>query len=241
MPEALRITQQENLVLLQLHRPQKMNALRPEDLVDLLKTLQRLRETPPKGLILYGSGGHFCAGGDLGSLTDATPDAFQSFVETFEEVVQALYTFPAFTAAAFEGNAMGGGLALGLACDFRYASSTFRWGFSGVRFGAVQPLFITALLFSVLGPDQARRWVIAGRRGNAQEALALGLVEALAENPLEAALARIRNLPEIPAHAIERQKQVLGQILSNWAQGAIPYGDMVRHEVWRQATARFRK
>ena len=241
MGETVVLTLRDGLAILRLNRPRKMNALRLEDLRRILSLLAELRDRGLKGLILHGSGGNFCAGGDLGDLAEASPEEFQTFVKTFEEVIKALYTFPAFTAAAFEGNAMGGGLALGLACDIRYASPTFRWGFSGVRFGAVQPLFITALLFSILGPDRARRWVIAGHRGDAREALALGLVDAIVENPLQAAKERLIQLSEIPSHALALQKEILGQVLTNWAKGNAPYGEMVTHEAWHKATARFRK
>ncbi|MBS7697635.1 MULTISPECIES: enoyl-CoA hydratase/isomerase family protein [unclassified Chelatococcus] len=113
--------------------------------------------------------------------------------------------------AAINGNAMGGGLELALACDFRLAQDgDYLIGLPEIRIGALPGAGGTQRLARIVGPARALDLVLHGRRLSPREALAAGIVIEVTDGPvLERAMERARDLASIPSNALASVKRLI--------------------------------
>lgn len=130
------------------------------------------------------SGGVFCAGADIAEMADHASDpewcaANQAAINA-AQVALARFALP--TVAFVEGDCVGGGCALAMACDIRVATSAARFGITPARLGLAYPLHDVKLLVDLVGPGQAKRMLFIGELLSASEALRIGLVELLDDN-----------------------------------------------------------
>ena len=158
----------------------------------LLDALADFRPRRLRAVILSGRGRAFCAGADLRDEAKLTPEQVQHFLDADEAVFGALADFPGATIAAVDGYAYGGGFELALACDIRVAGPGARFAGVGVKLGLTVS---TARLARVAGEGVALDLLLTGRTVDAEEALALGLVSALAAD----AQADARRVAEVVA------------------------------------------
>lgn len=128
------------------------------------------------------SPGAFCAGADIAELLKRKDEpAFHAANQ--QAINQALYRLARFalpTLAFVEGDCVGGGAGIAMACDLRIATEQARFGITPARLGLVYPLHDVAHLVALVGPGQARRLLYTGSLIDAAEALRIGLVEAIA-------------------------------------------------------------
>ena len=134
--------------------------------------------------------GVFCAGADIGEFAAASRDptwraANQAAIRA-TQVTLARAAVP--TLAVVDGDCIGGGCGIALACDIRIATSRARFGITPARLGLVYPLHDTKLLVDLVGPAYAKRLLYTGELVDAAEALRLGLVQTVADDQ-EAAVA----------------------------------------------------
>lgn len=130
------------------------------------------------------AGGAFCAGADIAELL-ANKDDADWRAENQKALNRAQYEltrFPLPTVAMIEGDCVGGGCGIALACDVRVAGPKARLGITPAKLGLVYPLHDVKLLTDLVGPGQARRMLYTGMLLGADEALAVGLVEELADD-----------------------------------------------------------
>lgn len=130
-------------------------------------------------------GSAFCAGADIVELLANKDDAAwraanQSAINAAQH---ALARFALPTIAFVEGDCVGGGCGLAMACDIRVATPNARLGITPAKLGLVYPLHDVKLLVDLVGPGQARRMLYTGVLLGADEALAIGLVEQVAATP----------------------------------------------------------
>jgi enoyl-CoA hydratase len=144
----------------------------------MLEALADCEKRGVRAVVLTGAGRAFSAGADLRDEAKLTPDDVQAFLDADEAVFAALADFPGATIAAINGYAYGGGFELALACDIRLAARTARLAGVGVTIGLTVS---TARLARVAGEAVALDLLLTGRAVGADEALALGLVSAVAE------------------------------------------------------------
>lgn len=129
-------------------------------------------------------GGAFCAGADIAELL-ANKDNAAWRAENQKALNRAQYEltrFPLPTVAMVEGDCVGGGCGIALACDMRVAGPKARMGITPAKLGLVYPLHDIKLLVDLVGPGQARRMLYTGMLLSADEARAIGLVEELADD-----------------------------------------------------------
>ena len=128
--------------------------------------------------------GVFCAGADIAELLANKDDAqWRAANQSAINAAQfELARFALPTIAFVDGDCVGGGCGLALACDLRVASPRARFGITPAKLGLVYPLHDVKLLSDLVGPGQAKRILYTGELLSAGEAHRIGLVEILADS-----------------------------------------------------------
>ncbi|MGA9529749.1 MAG: enoyl-CoA hydratase/isomerase family protein [Terriglobales bacterium] len=139
-------------------------------------------------LVLAGNPRFFSVGADLNEIASLTGPAAYEFSQMGQALMNAVVAHPLPVIAAVEGHCMGGGLDLALACHRRIAAPSAVFGHRGAALGLITGWGGTQRLPRLIGKGRALELFVAAERVSAQRALAIGLVDAIAENPLADAL-----------------------------------------------------
>jgi len=132
-------------------------------------------------VILTGAGDKaFCAGADLKERATMSEPEVRTFLERLRRVLRAVELSDCVFLAALNGSALGGGTELALACDLRVAAPAAELGLTEVRLGIIPGGGGTQRLPRLIGAGRAKDLILTGRRINAAEAFAIGLVQRLA-------------------------------------------------------------
>jgi naphthoate synthase len=174
-----------------IDRPEVRNAFRPQTLVELGDALERAREDTSVGVIVLTGEGPlaFCSGGDQRVRGDsgylADDEAGRQGVGRFHvtDLHVQIRRLPKPVVAMVAGYAVGGGQVLHLVCDLTLAADNARFGQTGPKVGSFDGGFGAGLLASLVGPKKAKEIWFLCRQYSAEEALAMGLVNAVV--PLE--------------------------------------------------------
>lgn len=196
-----------------------VNALDPGLCRAITDALRSAVADGARGIVLAGGAKVFSAGLDVPYLLSLEADrsALLQAWEAFFETARTLAASPVPVVAAMAGHAPAGGCVLALCCDYRVlAEGPFRIGLNETQVGLVAPEGIQALLARVVGPHRAERLLVAGHMPDAQQALAIGLVDELAaiedvEHRAQAWLETITQLPREPmlqTRAIARREVI---------------------------------
>lgn len=170
---------EDGLAVLTLNRPDAMNALNLELKQSLAQWLGRARyDESVRAVLLTGAGRAFCAGGDLTEMDPARPaqTARVRQDQLLRTVFMPLARLPVPVVAAVNGHAHGGGLSLALACDIVIAAEAAPMSLGFVHRGLAPDCGIAHFLPRLVGTARAKELLLTGRRFDAAEALAMGLV-----------------------------------------------------------------
>lgn len=165
-----------------LDKPEQRNALDLQVRVVFAEQVEAAAADPAvRAIVLTGNGGYFCAGGDTSSMGRRGEAESRPRLESAQRVVRAVFSAPQPVLAAVEGFAVGLGLGLALACDRVVAARDARFltGFSRLGLAGDGGLYWS--LPRRVGPARARQLLLLGTDVRGEEALALGLVDVLAE------------------------------------------------------------
>jgi isohexenylglutaconyl-CoA hydratase len=158
-----------------LNRPDTKNAMNfrmVEELYEVFTGLKGNRSF--RTIVLSGTGGTFCAGGDVKEMR-ATDHAFHNERVDLDKMLRACNTADQIVVARVEGAALGGGFGLVCVSDIAVAAQSAVFGLPEVRLG-VTPAFISPFVIERIGFTRARELMLSGRRFKAQDALLYGLV-----------------------------------------------------------------
>jgi enoyl-CoA hydratase len=177
----------------------RQDALNALDVATLTELRDRLRELSDdsgvRALVLTGAGEKaFVAGADIKYMSQLDSEQAKGWGALGHEAGRLLETMPKPAIAAINGFALGGGCELALACDLRYASSRAKLGQPEINLGIVPGWGGTQRLARICGIGVAKELVYTGRTVDADEALRIGLVNAVADPVLERALEVAREL-----------------------------------------------
>ncbi|HEY8601609.1 MAG TPA: enoyl-CoA hydratase-related protein [Thermomicrobiales bacterium] len=169
----------EGIATLTLNRPAALNALSRALAADLTTALRELAtDDTLRVIVLRGAGERaFCTGADLKERATLSPDEKGQHTALIGAAADALAAMPVPTIAAIRGYALAGGLELALACDIRLAATDAVFGLTEVLIGIFPGAGGPVRLPRVVGPGKARELIFSGRRIDAAEALASGLIE----------------------------------------------------------------
>ncbi len=183
MSQDLIETVKDRVAVLTLNRPDRLNAMSRGMLDAMLEALPRLAEDPAVGVvILTGAGRGFCSGGDVKAMAEGTEvgemglEGKAQALRARMEVSRWLHEMPKPTIAMVRGAAAGAGLSLALACDMRVASDTARFATAFARVGYSGDFGGSFFLTQLVGTAKARELYFTADVLDAQQALALGLV-----------------------------------------------------------------
>ncbi len=175
------VVRQEAIALVTVERPERLNALDTPTLRALLEVFHKLaNDTSVRVLLLTGAGDRaFIAGADISEMAKKSPAEALAFAHLGHAVCQAIEDAPQPVIAVVNGYALGGGCEIALACDIRLASDRAVFGQPEVTLGIPPGWGGTQRLPRVVPPGIARELLYTGRRILAEEALRIGLVNAV--------------------------------------------------------------
>ena len=182
MSSFVEITHDGHVSTLTINRPDKLNALSQEVLSDLSAAIQRIASKEDVwAVVITGTGKAFVAGADIAAMQSMSVGEGRQFGELGHGVFSAIEQLPCPVIAAVNGFALGGGCELALACDFIYASTKAKFGQPEVNLGIVPGFGGTQRLPRRVGSAMARELIYTGKMIDAQEALRIGLANAVFE------------------------------------------------------------
>jgi enoyl-CoA hydratase len=195
----------DGVALVRIDRP-RANALSIALLTQLEEEARRLHADPPGAVVVWGGERIFAAGADVAEFGGT--DEARRVGGHFRGALDALADLPRATIAAVNGYALGGGCELALACDFRVAADTARFGQPEILLGIIPGGGGTQRLPRLIGAGRAKEMILTGRQVDADEALRIGLADRVvpATEVLPAALAWAAELAAGPvlAHALAK-------------------------------------
>jgi enoyl-CoA hydratase len=185
----LSIEHLHNVTIIRLASPDGTNRLTRRLVAELADAIQRISQEPkPMPLIITGNDRFFSAGADLQEIATLTASAALEFARAGQALMNLVAQFRAATCAGISGYCMGGGLDLALACQHRLAASNAVFGHRGAALGLITGWGGTQRLPRLIGKGRALQMFLAAEKVGAAQALGIGLVERIAENPVNAAI-----------------------------------------------------
>ncbi len=210
----LKIEQQGAITVMKVSAPKTLNALNSTILGEMSHFVEHLDTQATRVLIVTGDGDKsFVAGADISEMAHLDEAAGREFGVLGARVFRAIEQLPIPVVAAVNGFALGGGCELAMACDIRIASVKAKFGQPEVGLGIIPGFSGTVRLPRLVGQGMAKEMIFTGRVVRADEALRIGLVNAVYEpeelmpKALEMAELMLRNAPL----AIKAAKQSIGQ------------------------------
>jgi len=212
----------DGIATLSHERPTARNALSMDMRQDYREALDRIEaDRSIRALVITGSGGSFCAGGDLKSLKQRLADPAEQAPDSMRRRIagghawlfKRLQSLEIPVIAAVDGPAYGAGFSLALTADFVLASSRAAFCMSFAKVGLVPDMGAFYLLPRAVGLPMAKELAFTARRVGVDEAKALGIVHSIhtPEALLDAATAFARRFTDAPREAIALSKQLFNR------------------------------
>ena len=171
----IELVKDDGLWTVTLNRPDKANSLTP-DMLEQLASIADTANGTAKALVLTGKGKVFSAGADL--------EAARAGLATsgvWERLSGAIAALPCLTIAALNGTLAGGAFGMALACDLRIAVPEAKFFYPVMKLGFLPQPSDPTRLSELVGPSRAKLILMAGQKLIADEAMAFGLIDRIAE------------------------------------------------------------
>lgn len=187
-----------NTSILRLQSLDGINRLTRACVLALTEIISRLTRENPSPLIITGTDHFFSTGADLHEIVELTAPEALKFSSLGQTLTHQIENFPSPVLAAIRGYCMGGGLDLALACHARIAAPQAVFGHRGAALGLITGWGGTQRLPRLIGKARALQMFLAAEKVNAAEALRIGLVAEIQEDPVGASLRRLTTPPASP-------------------------------------------
>lgn len=173
--------EQEGFVgIVTINRPKALNALNSQVLEEIDAAFKAIDLDATRVVILTGAGEKsFVAGADIGEMSTLTKAEGEAFGKKGNDVFRMIETFPIPVIAAINGFALGGGCEISMSCDIRICSENAVFGQPEVGLGITPGFGGTQRLARLVGPGMAKQMIYGARNIKADEALRIGLVNAV--------------------------------------------------------------
>jgi enoyl-CoA hydratase/carnithine racemase len=187
-------------------RPERLNAFGPEALDSLGDLLAEARSSDARAIVCFGEGGAFSSGDDLRETAEMKGEEWRRTLEAFNRLTREVVAAPQPVIAAIDGVCVGGSFEFAFACDMRVATPRSRFGCPEVAIG-----LSISNGFSLLAPRAARLLVLTGELVGADEALRLGLVDAVVEDAEAEARRLVERIASLAPLAVVGSKRLLDE------------------------------
>lgn len=223
-PQHLLVTREEAIAVVQLNRPEVLNALNRALMDELVAVLEDLDRDPQvRCLVLTGSPRAFAAGADVREFADASVvEMLQAYrFQQWERIRKV--TTP--LVAAVTGFALGGGNELAMLCDIIIAGESARFGQPEINLGLIPGAGGTQRLTRTVGKYRAMELILTGRQMTAREAEAMGLVTRVVPDEMVLAEARAlaREIAARPPLAVRLAKEAVLKAFDTSLEGGLDY------------------
>jgi enoyl-CoA hydratase/carnithine racemase len=202
--------------LVSLNRPNRLNAIVPEMLGDLVEAVESAnRDGGIRAIVLTGNGRAFCSGDDLKEFaSQATGDAeTTAYIERIQDVTRAIVLGDKPVIGAIRGWAVGGGLEWVINCDFAIAAEGTRFFFPEVSLGVFVTGGVTELLPRLVGLQRAREMILFGEKFDAKQAQSWGLIKDVVadEDLMPATIALAKRVAALPIGPVKDLRRILAR------------------------------
>ena len=212
------LTETKNDVrILTLNRPRRLNALNEELLGDFSSALDDANADDRIGaIVLCGSGSSFCSGDDLKEFGNQSGDEeiARAYIESIQDITRKIVLGRKVVVGAIHGWAVGGGLEWAINCDFAVFAENARCFFPESRWGMFPTGGVTTLLPRMVGLVKARELLMLGTEFGASEALEMGLAWKVvsAEEVFDVARQLAEQIAALPRTAIQELKRTINRV-----------------------------
>ena len=179
MGDFVRVETSSGVATIRIDRP-KMNAFDSQLLDELTTAANAVGADPDvRAAVVWGGPRIFAAGADIGRFTGLGPAGARDLSRHFNDAFLAVENMPQITVTAVNGYALGGGMELAMATDFRVAAEDAMFGQPEIRLGIIPGGGGTQRLPRLVGVTRAKEIIYTGRNVYPDEALDIGLISAV--------------------------------------------------------------
>jgi enoyl-CoA hydratase/carnithine racemase len=208
MGELVRLEVDDGVGTIQLDRP-PMNAI-DEELTRQLRAAaeEASRREDVRAVVLWGGEKVFAAGADIKMMTGMSPAEAKPMIAGLQDTFSMVEEIPKVTIAAVTGYALGGGCELAMCADLRFAAEDAKLGQPEIKLGIIPGAGGTQRMPRLIGPSRAREIIYSGRMVPSEEALRIGLVDAVfpPDRVYEEAVEAARRYARGPTQALRAAK-----------------------------------
>jgi len=213
----------ENIAIIKLNRPESLNALSAQLVIDLREAIQRSLSEAIRCVLITGEGKAFCSGGDLREMKmmwekeNKTEAFLEEHLYSLHELILLIRESSVPFVAAVNGISAGAGTNIALACDIVIASTQAAFNEAFIKIGLSPDCGGSFFLPRSVGEKRAAELFMLGETISAQKALEIGVINRLCspENLMQEALEIAKKLAEMPTASIARIKKLLNESFSN--------------------------
>jgi enoyl-CoA hydratase len=213
----------EAIAIVTINRPEALNALNTQFFKEMDAVIAALSgDSEVKILIITGSGKAFVAGADIAEMVNKTQEEGSAFSRIGQHTFRSLEKMNIPVIAAINGFALGGGLELAMACDFRIASSKAKFGQPEVNLGLIPGYAATQRLSRLTGLGNALYLLMTADMITSDDALRIGLIQKIVEPEqlMEEVMKITKNILAKGPNAVKKIKKVTRQgILMDFEKG----------------------
>ena len=210
----LQVEKDGELVIITINRPEKLNVMNLEVMIEFISVLDNLENDSSKVVIITGAGQKaFSAGADIEYMSKIGSVEAEKYALKGHEVLNKIERLEKPMIAAINGYALGGGCELALACDIRFASPNAQLGQPEVTIGICPGWGGTQRLLRIVGPSRAKDLIFSGRKISSDEAFAMGLVNRIfpVESLLEESKLYAKNITKNSTYAVGISKMLVNR------------------------------
>jgi len=215
MYKTLIYEKKDNIGLLTISRPEKMNAISRELTTELKQLLDEVESDEElRVMVITGAGDKaFVAGADINELVDREAKMGRRVSKERQDIFSRIENLHVPVIAAVNGYALGGGLELALACSMRICSEKAQFGAPEVKLGIIPGDGGTQRLPRLVGSGRAMEMILTGDFIDAQEAYRIGLVNRVvpSEKLMEAAMELAQKIALRPPLAVRYAKEAVNR------------------------------
>lgn len=206
----------EGVRKISLDRPERLNAIVPRLLDELVEALAAADRDPAvRAIVLTGEGRAFCSGDDLKDFADQLRGeaGTRAYIERIQDVTRCIVLGDTPVVGAIRGWAVGGGLEWAINCDFALAAEGTRFFFPEVSWGLFVTGGVTELLPRLVGLQRARELILFGEKFDARQAAAWGLIYGVVPDAalLQQAGALAKRLAALPIGPVQDLRRILAR------------------------------